>query len=147
MLLCGEAQNGFAGSTSESGGLQMAVNEVQLHTAALRNLFAFQQILFRSRKMRCPAAARGAGKQSERQIIFITRFTQAINRLIEPFNGSADRFSVSDDTFHGSVNTFNVFADTFILSVDTLNAVQVRCNAGNGRQVSLRNCFLHSSAA
>jgi hypothetical protein len=66
MLLCGAAKNGFAGSTSESGGLKMAVNEVQLHTAALRNLFAFPQILFRSRKMRCPAAARGAGKQSTR---------------------------------------------------------------------------------
>ena len=70
MLLCGAGKNGFAGSKSHAGGLQMAVDEVQLHSAALGNLFAFLQIPFRSGKMRwlgqqnrCPAAARGAGKQ------------------------------------------------------------------------------------
>ena len=66
MLGGGAAQNSPAAGTSEAGGLQMAVYEVQLHTAALRNLFAFPQIPFRRRKMRCPAAARGAGKQSTR---------------------------------------------------------------------------------
>ena len=161
MLLCGAAQNGFAGSKSEAGGLQMAVNEVQLHSAALGNLLAVPQIRFRSRKMRCPAAPRGAGKQSTGNKFLCTRFPQAINRLIEPFNRpavcfnhaanrfnhSADRLKHTADRVNGSADRFNRSADSFNGSAGRLNAGQVRCKAGNSRKASLRNCFLQGGAA